>query len=63
MHNRLSDMCMINDVFVATLLVKDEKTYINELYLMTIKFSANPYQYQGAKRANRYALKGSIMGG
>ena len=56
-------MCMINDVFVATLLVKDEKTYINELYLMTIKFSSNPYQYQGAKRANRYALKGSIMGG
>ena len=44
------------------LLVKDEKTDINEVYLMTIKLSSNPYQYQGVKRANRYSTKGFIMG-
>ena len=45
-----------------TLLVKDEKTDINEVYLMTIKFSSNSYQYKGVKRANRYSTKGFIMG-
>lgn len=44
------------------LLVKDEKTDINEVYLMTIKLSSNPYQYQSVKRANRYPTKGFIMG-
>lgn len=52
---------MINEIFVMTLLIKDEKTDINEMGVMTIKFSSNLYQHQGAKCANHYRPKGSII--
>ena len=31
-------MCMINDIVVMILFVKDEQVDINKLYFMTIKF-------------------------